>query len=86
MEAIEEKARKDAKEIYSKYLLEGLTDEISKEAKKVYDEYLPVNSLLSETINKIIGKLFPLAYKNTNSKTKLPTKEEIKEILQLLKT
>ena len=71
--------------VYMKFLDEGLSQDVINKAKEIYDELIPANILLSPTVNYAVGKLFSISYPNTDLNRKIPTKEEVKEILEKLK-
>ncbi len=71
--------------VYTRFLEDGLSQDIINKAKEIYDELIPANTLLSPTVNYAVGKLFSISYPNTDTNRKIPTKEEVKEILEKLK-
>ncbi len=85
MKELEINAVNNLIDVYETYLRSGLSAELTQKAKKAYDEYLPAYALLDKNINKAIGNLFTLAYPNADPNRILPTKEEVNEIVKILK-
>jgi hypothetical protein len=72
--------------VYSELNRTGITSELTKKTELVYLELTPGSTLLSDPINSAVGKLFSVAYPNIDQGRKVPSKEEIKEIILSLRT
>ena len=85
MEELERPAIEQLIYLYTKFLDEGLSQEVVSKAKEIYNELVPANTLLSPTVNHAVGKLFSIGYPNIDSNRSIPTRDEVKVIIENLK-
>jgi HEPN domain-containing protein len=85
MKELENMAIGDLIKVYNKYISEGHSKELSKIVREVYNEFNVGGTMLSDVINKAVDALFPLAYPDSGSGLKAPTKDEAKEMIEKLK-
>ena len=71
--------------VYSDLYKKGITKEITEKAKYAYNEWTSGHTLLSDTVNYAVSKLFSVAYPNLDPDRKTPSKEEIQLIISNLK-
>ncbi len=81
MKELDIKSSNELIDIYEKYFYDGLTGDVQRQAKKAYDEDHPAGTILNEKINLAVGKLFPLAYPDSGSGMKLPSKKETRQLI-----
>ncbi|MEM2121051.1 MAG: hypothetical protein QXU20_00095 [Candidatus Woesearchaeota archaeon] len=85
MKELELSAIKELIQIYEFFLMNGLNKNTSKKARAIYNKLTPGNTLLSESVNIAVGKLFALAYPNKDPNLKMLKNGEVKKIILNLK-
>ncbi len=85
MKELEKPAIEQLMYIYRSFLDKGLIEELVSKAKDLYDELSVGNTLLSNIVNTAVESLFPIAYPNADPNRTVPTREEVKEIIEKLK-
>ena len=84
MKELEKIVIEDLLRIYKRFLESDKQELIHQEAMKIYNQYITGKTLLSKKIMKAVISLFPIAYPNSGSGLKTPSKKEVKEIIKSL--
>lgn len=85
MKEIETQLRADLLKVYESYMALGNDDVVVQQAKKVYNKYIPAQTLISDKLMGFVARLFAIAYPNSGSGIKPPSKKDIKKIIRALK-
>ena len=83
MKEFELKAINELIKIYLDLYEEDITTE---KVKEIYDELTPASTLLNDYVNQSVSNLFSFAYPNVDPERKPMSKEEIKNILEKLRS
>ena len=71
-------------EVYMLYDIAPDSKLLQEKAQHAYDSLRPGSTMLPDEINRAVGFLFALAYPNSGSGLRAPTKEEAKKIIKEL--